>query len=359
MARILVVDDHAHDRYLLAALFTGHGHEITEAANGEEALAAARSQRPDLIVTDVMMPVMDGFELCARLRDDQVLSDTPVMIYSATYTRPDEKNFAIATGANAYLQKPAETARLVQAAEALLSKPRPAKHIALDTFSDQHRKVLLRKLEQKVNELQTSNQELQASEQRVRTAMAAMVETVARMIEYRDPYTAGHQRRVGLMGSAIGRQLGLDARRIEGLLYGGYVHDVGKIGAPAEILTRPGRLSAVEKLLVHAHPRVGYEILRGIDFPWPVAMVALQHHERMDGSGYPDGVVGEAILLEARIIAVADVVESMATHRPYRPSLGLEPALQEIENGAGKLYDRDVVAACLRLFREQRYQLPN
>jgi HD-GYP domain-containing protein (c-di-GMP phosphodiesterase class II) len=142
------------------------------------------------------------------------------------------------------------------------------------------------------------------------------------------------------------------------LRFAGLVHDVGKITAPAEILSKPGRLTPTEYALIKTHAEHGYEILKGIDFPWPVAEVARQHHERMDGSGYPDGRVGEAIVLEARIVAVADVVESMASHRPYRAALGIEAALAEVERGAGRLYDAAVAAACVRLFRDHGYTLP-
>ena len=176
--------------------------------------------------------------------------------------------------------------------------------------------------------------------------------------EMRDPYTAGHERRVAEIALAIGREMGLDADRLEGLRIGGYLHDVGKIRIPTEILSKPGRLTPTEDSLIQQHPQDGYEVLKDVEFPWPVALVALQHHERWDGGGYPQGLVGEAILLEARIVAVADVIESMASHRPYRPAIGLEAALTEVEEGSGSRYAPQVAAACLRLFREGQYQLP-
>jgi HD-GYP domain-containing protein (c-di-GMP phosphodiesterase class II) len=157
---------------------------------------------------------------------------------------------------------------------------------------------------------------------------------------------------------AIGAELGFDGDRQQGLQVAGHLHDVGKISIPSEILSKPGRLSAIEYQLVQGHARSSYDVLRGVAFPWPVAAVALQHHERMDGSGYPQGLKGESIMFEARIVAVADVVEAMSSHRPYRHGLGIETALAEIEHGSGMLYDTDVAAACLRLFREKCYQLP-
>jgi PAS domain S-box-containing protein len=189
-------------------------------------------------------------------------------------------------------------------------------------------------------------------------AVLGTASAVSQMVELRDPYTAGHERRVGELSAAIAAELGLDDFCQQGLRIAGAVHDVGKIVIPTEILTKPSRLSAVEYELLKQHAEQGYEVLKNVDFPWPVAEVARQHHERMDGSGYPRGLKGEEILLEARITAVADVVESMSTHRPYRAALGLEKALLEIEQGAGIRYDADAAAACLRLFREKGYAIP-
>lgn len=177
--------------------------------------------------------------------------------------------------------------------------------------------------------------------------------------EMRDPYTAGHERRVAEIAVAIGREMGLGEDQLDGLRIGGYLHDVGKMIVPAEILAKPTRLTPVEYGLVQQHVQAGYDILKGVDFPWPVANIAHQHHERIDGSGYPQGLKGDDIILEARIIAVADVVESMASHRPYRPGLGMDKALAEIERGTGTAYDPVAVAACLRLFREKGFVIPD
>ena len=191
----------------------------------------------------------------------------------------------------------------------------------------------------------------------LKSALMSAVDVARIMSEMRDPYTAGHQRRVGDLAGAIGTELGLDADRVEGLRVAGNLHDVGKITVPSEILSRPGKLSALEYQMIQAHAQAGYEVLKGVQFPWPLAEVALQHHERLDGSGYPQGLMGDAILLEARIMAVADVVEAIASHRPYRAALGLEAALAEIESGSGCRFDPAVVQACLKLFREKSYTL--
>jgi HD-GYP domain-containing protein (c-di-GMP phosphodiesterase class II) len=163
---------------------------------------------------------------------------------------------------------------------------------------------------------------------------------------------------VGELAAAIGTELGLTEHQVTGLRVAGGVHDVGKIAVPAEILSKPTRLSSAEFAIVKTHAQQGYEILKDIDFPWPVAETVWQHHERLDGSGYPRGLRGDEISLEARIMAVADVVESMSTHRPYRPALGVKAAVAELESKAGSLYDPVVVAACVRLFHQKGYQLP-
>jgi len=186
----------------------------------------------------------------------------------------------------------------------------------------------------------------------MRASLAQTVVAISRAVEARDPYTSGHQRRVAELACAIAAGMGVDADRIEGIRMGGTIHDIGKIQLPAEILSKPSKLSEMEYNLIKNHPQVGYDILKDIAFPWPVADIAHQHHERLDGSGYPQGLKGEQICLEARIVAVADVVEAMSSHRPYRAGLGVDKALQEIEQGRGVLFDAQAVDACLRLFRQ-------
>lgn len=194
---------------------------------------------------------------------------------------------------------------------------------------------------------------------RLESVFMGAVGLATTMSEMRDPYTVGHERRVAEIAVAIGKELGLDAERLQGLKVGAHLHDIGKISIPVEILVKPGKISPVEHDLIRAHARAGYDILKAVDFPWPVEQIALQHHERMDGSGYPNGLMGENILLEARIVAVADVLEAMSSHRPYRPGLELDAALAELERGHGQLYDPAVVSACLRLFREKGFKLPS
>lgn len=192
--------------------------------------------------------------------------------------------------------------------------------------------------------------------EKLKTALTETIEAVARMVEKRDPYTAGHQQRVSELAVAIAGELGLDEQCIEGIRLGGMILDIGKISIPAEILSRPGRLARVEYEIVKSHAQIGYDIIKDVHFPWPVAVMVWQHHERMDGSGYPQGLKGDEIIQEARILAVADVVEAMVSHRPYRPGLEHEVALAEIEQGRGRLYCPQAADACLRLFREKQFQ---
>ncbi len=211
---------------------------------------------------------------------------------------------------------------------------------------------------QDVSERERDKAEIQRYIKSLEHATEATLQSVAVIVEKRDPYTAGHERRVGELAAAIGKEMGLSEHQIKGLRLAGFVHDVGKIAVPAELLAKPTRLTDIEMALIRVHAQAGYDVLKGVEFPWPIAEVALQHHERLDGSGYPNGLKGDEILLESRIMSVADVVESMFSHRPYRPGLGIDAALAEIEQFKGSRYDAQVVAACNTLFLERGYKFP-
>jgi PAS domain S-box-containing protein len=213
-------------------------------------------------------------------------------------------------------------------------------------------------LVQDISEKKRAEEAIQRYVEQLKSALMSTVDVATTLSEMRDPYTAGHERRVAEIAVAIGAELGLNERQQEGLRVAGHLHDIGKITIPSEILSKPGRLSAIEFQLVQGHAQASFDVLKNVEFPWPVAQVALQHHERMDGSGYPQGLKGEAILLESRVMAVADVMEAMSSHRPYRAGLGIEKALAEIERGRGTAYDADAADACLRLFRNRGYQMP-
>jgi putative nucleotidyltransferase with HDIG domain len=197
--------------------------------------------------------------------------------------------------------------------------------------------------------------EMQNSLDKLQKAFEGVVQAMAIVMEMKDLYTSGHQQRVSHLACALAAELNLPEERIEGLRVAGLLHDLGKIAVASEILSKPGKINEYEFAIIKAHPRIGYDILKAIEFPWPVADIILQHHERLDGSGYPAGLKGEEILLEAKILGVADVVEAMSSHRPYRPAIGITQALEEISQNKGLSYAPEVVEACVRLFSEKGF----
>ncbi|MBU1712240.1 MAG: transporter substrate-binding domain-containing protein, partial [Proteobacteria bacterium] len=208
-----------------------------------------------------------------------------------------------------------------------------------------------------ITERKQAEEQLKHTLESLRKAFGTTVQVMVSAVETRDPYTSGHQLRVANIARAIATELGLSQDQIEGLRMAGSIHDIGKLSVPAEILSKPGKLSDLEFSLIKEHAQKGYEMLKDVESPWPLAEIVYQHHERMDGSGYPRKLKKDEIIMEARIMAVADVVESMASYRPYRPALGINAAFEEIEKNKETLYDADVVDACLRLFREKGFQL--
>ncbi len=559
--KILVVDDKEDARYLLSALLTGHGHQVLTASNGQEALDRARAEPPDLIISDILMPVMDGFRLCREIRSDETLRGKLFVFYTATYTQDSDADFAMKIGADDFITKPTEPDAFLARIEAVvesaergaaahepsvtqetevlrlysdrlvaklekrsldlqteLAKRQQAEEavrrhakrleilrdidiaileahspesvagiavkalhstlltawssvatfdastaqatvIAVEGGSGQTMQVgdvlpierfgvaddlakgvvrriddvaaleersrkqdaLLRAgvrsyivvplrargeligalnvgfsaagaatddavqavtelgnqlavalrqaqlrldverqaaaLERDVHEISEAKAKLEESYRQLSLTLNQTVQALGAAVEVRDSYTAGHQRRVTELALAIARRLGLSEDRLQGLRVAGLMHDIGKLAIPSEILSKPTKLSEVELKLIQAHPEVAWSILNTIDFPWPIAEIVVQHHERIDGSGYPKGLRREEILLEARILAVADVVEAMSSHRPYRPALGMEAALAEIRTGKGKRYDEQVADACVGLLETGEFSL--
>ena len=516
---ILVVEDSPVQTELLRRALEGAGYRVIAAADGAQGLAMARKERPAAIITDINMPVMDGYAMSQALREDESFNPTPIIILTML-NDPEDLIRGLNTGADGYLTKPYEASALVGQLESLLKDP-PDRgprverrkvevrlgdktfmvdahgprilNLLMSTYQNlvlQNRVLmatqselsdLTQSLEQKVSEKTTAlaNSELRfrslieratdlllvmdtrgvityvspsanklfgyqtaevlgttfldyahpddriaamsdlkearvfsrrvhesefrfrckdgswvvldaiarseldnpaiggivvnarditerkkADEQiklqvvQLQAALMRTVEVATNLSGMRDRYTAGHERRVAEIAAAIGALMGFDAQRQQGLRVAGLLHDVGKIVIPAEILAKPSRLSAIEFKLIQQHAQTGYEVLKDVEFPWPVAEVALLHHERMDGSGYPQGLKGEAIPVEARIVAVADVIEAMTSHRPYRAGLGLEQALSEIERGRGTIYDATAADAGLSLFRDHGYVIP-
>jgi PAS domain S-box-containing protein/putative nucleotidyltransferase with HDIG domain len=222
------------------------------------------------------------------------------------------------------------------------------------TFMPQSKHFLV--FHRDISERKQAVEHLKESFERLRRSLESTVSALASAFEVRDPYTAGHQQRVTDLACAIAEEMGLSEEQIDGIRMAGLIHDIGKINIPAEILNKPGQLTEIEYSLFKNHPQVGHDVLQTVEFPWPVAKIVLQHHERMDGSGYPQGLSGDEIMLEARILAVADIVEAIASHRPYRPARGAGDALEEILHNKGTMYDPEVVDACLRVFYEKGFK---
>ncbi|HQQ86740.1 MAG TPA: PAS domain S-box protein [Smithellaceae bacterium] len=613
---ILIVDDNDTNLYVLKSLLESESMETITAKNGKEALAKAHSHPPDLIVSDILMPVMDGYTLCRHWKSDDQLKHIPFIFYTATYTEAKDEKFALSLGADLFIVKPQEPEVLINMLSKFLSaqyvvKPAQLKPLGEEMeFFRQYNEILFSKLEKKMLDLETANQQLKMLEERyrlsfentsdvifivdenlnilsmsqsaekilgykpeefigklvtdmkhiftpasferaiadamlilkgetisakiyefmakdgtikigevsgspimrngqvtgfvsiarditdrrrmedelrnsaqkyrtiledmndmyyeldlkgnmtffnkallsltarspeelqgmnfrdymssegsedalkifgeiyktgkprlfvneivtktgevkyfesqagllldenkqpigfrgiarditdrkkaqderdqvlarLRKTLGTMIQAMSAAVEARDPYTSGHQRRVAALARSIAAEMNLSRDQIEGIRMAASIHDMGKISIPAEILSMPRKLSKLEFDLVKTHSQAGHDIIKDIDFPWPIANIILQHHERIDGSGYPHGLRGDNILLEARILAVADVVEAMASYRPYRPALGLDTALEEITRNKNILYDGEVVEACLKIFREKKYE---
>jgi putative nucleotidyltransferase with HDIG domain len=267
------------------------------------------------------MPGLNGIELTKRVKQNYN-SDVIVM---TGFAEDFDYEKVIESGASDFFQKPINSKELMLRLKRVLKE-----------------RILLA-------ERNRADKELKKNIEKLQNAQEQTVAALASASEIRDPYTSGHQKNVTKLACSIAEHMGLSADFIKGLHIAGLLHDIGKISVPAEILSKPGKITKDERNIIRNHCRVGYNILKGIEFQWPVAEIVLQHHERMDGSGYPLGIRGEEILLEARILAVADVIEAMSSHRPYRAALGLDEALKEIRKKRGILFDPVVVDACLDL----------
>jgi HD-GYP domain-containing protein (c-di-GMP phosphodiesterase class II) len=288
---------------------------------------------------------------------DPAISIILVTGYRSTSTSSDQavSNFSDNL---LYLQKPFYRQEIVQFSTALSIKWKAERqlmnlHSELESLVETRTAELLESNKLLKSEIENRKQiqlELEQSFANLKKVTDATIQAIALIVEKRDPYTSGHQRRVAELTRALAETIGLSEDQIEGAYVAASIHDIGKISLPAEILSKPIQLSEIEISLIQAHAQAGYDILKGLDFPWPIADIIIQHHERMDGSGYPQGLSGDRISIEARIIGVADVVETMSSHRPYRPSMGIEKALEEITLNSGTLYDSQVVDACLNIF---------
>ena len=325
---ILVVDDEETLRYLIREGVERSGYGCSVASDGLEALKILEEKGADVVISDIMMPGMDGIELAKRIKEEY---DADIILITGFIDEYSYDN-VIELGVSDFLEKP----------------------IGIEELILRLKRVLRERTN--IRERNRAEEELRDSLKKLRTAMESIVEAIGLAIEKKDPYTSGHQKRVATFAGAIAKEMGLSQDQIDGLRMAAMIHDIGKNAIPGQILSKPAKLTKLEMEMIKEHSQIGYDILKGIEFPWPVAQMVLQHHERIDGSGYPQGLLGDEIYLGAKILGVADVVEAMASHRPYRASLGLDKAMEEISKNSGIFYDPDVVDAALRLLREKRFE---
>ncbi|MEW6614365.1 MAG: HD domain-containing phosphohydrolase [Thermodesulfobacteriota bacterium] len=338
--RILVVEDESPIRNLLKRLLETNDYQCTLAANAEEAREFLKKSHFELILSDQVMPGETGLEFLKYALPNY--PETRAIMVSVMDS-PGIAKEAMELGVYGYIIKPFEANELLISVENALRRRQ----------SEINERCLRENLEQMVQE---RTRELQEALKKLRKSMDGIIQAVAMTVESRDPYTAGHQKRVANLAYIIASEMRLQEDKLEGTRMAGTIHDLGKVSVPSEILSKPGSLNEIEFGLIKGHALVGYNILKDIDFPWPMAQIVFQHHERINGSGYPQGLSGEGILMEAKILGVADVVEAMASHRPYRPALGTDKALEEISRNKGILYDADVADACLKVFTEKGFK---
>ncbi len=377
--RILAVDDESTVRDLYQGILKSNhpstalpDFEVTCCSQGDEAVEAVKRSFKEnapyaVAFLDLNMPPgPDGEWTAEEIHNlDPRINTVVVTGYHGTNFSNSEDQTRFSDKL-LYLQKPFHPREIIQFATALSIKWQAEKqlltiHADLENLVEQRTAELLksnRLLKIEVENRKGMQQELQQSFESLKIAMHSTIQAISMTVEKRDPYTSGHQQRVAILAKTIAEELELPESQIESIYMAAAIHDIGKISLPAEILVKPIPLSDIEVSLVQTHAQAGYDILKGIEFPWAIADIVLQHHERMNGSGYPRGLAGDDIVFEARIICVADVVETMASHRPYRPSIGMDKALEEIADNRGVLYDPRVVDACLKIFREKEFCFP-
>ncbi|OQX27931.1 MAG: hypothetical protein BWK80_02780 [Desulfobacteraceae bacterium IS3] len=330
---VLCIDDEEMIRFTVGDYLEDSGYTVLMAENGKTGLEIFREKKPDVVLVDLMMPEVNGFEVVSAVKQES--PQTPIIVISGTGIIQDVIE-ANRRGAWDYLTKPIQSLAVLQhVVEKSLEKA------ALIRENEAYKKSLEEKVRKRTLALEKINTQL-------REILWETVNALSVMTDKRDPYTSGHQKRVSVLALDIAAEMGFSEDRMEAIKVASLLHDIGKIYVPAEFLSKPTRLEPEEMQVIRKHSFMGYDILINIAFPWPIAEIVYQHHERIDGSGYPRGIKGDDILLEAKIIAIADVVEAMSSHRPYRPSLDISKAISEIESGKGKIY----CPACADAFLE-------
>ncbi len=341
---VLCIDDEEMIRFTVGDYLEDSGYTVLMAENGKTGLEVFREKKPDVILVDLMMPEVNGFEVVSAVRQES--PQTPIIVISGTGVIQDVIE-AIRRGAWDYLTKPIQSLRVLEhVVEKSLEKA------ALIRENEAYKKSLEEKVRRRTRALEKINTQL-------REILWETVSALSVMTDKRDPYTSGHQKRVSVLALALAEEMGFSQDGLEAIKVASLLHDIGKIYVPAEFLSKPTRLEPEEMQVIRKHSFMGYDILINIAFPWPIAEIVYQHHERIDGSGYPRGLKEKEILPEAKIIAIADVVEAMSSHRPYRPSLEIERAIEEIESRKGKIYCSDCAEAFLRIVRKDIQKIKN
>ncbi len=343
MSKILIVDDEKSIRNTFEIFLTKEGHEVFLAEDVDTAIKIFKKHDLDLIVTDIIMPKSTGLELLNAVNAEK--NEIPVIIMTGEPTVDTAKE-AVKNDAHDYLIKPVAKESLIKTVGYALEKKR-----LID--AKKNLEIENKKYRDNLEELVKKRTEA------LQKAVNGTVETIAKILEQKDPYTAGHERRVGALALEIAKKMNLDEEKQKQIYYAGYLHDIGKLSVPSEILSKPGKITQGEFGVIKEHVRSGYDLTKDMELTWPIADIILQHHERMNGSGYPNGISGDEIKLEAKILAVSDVIEAMTSHRPYRPGFGIETALDEIKSNAGELYDKKVSEAAVELFEKDGYDFSN
>ncbi len=322
--RIMIVEDEAIVSMELRYMVESMGYEVAgTASSGDDAVARANELVPDLILMDILLQGdRDGIDAAEEIRRDKSIP----IIYVTAFADDATLQRAKITSPYGYVIKPIQYKELNTAIEIALYKHR-------------------------------ADMQMQGHIEKLHKTIEGIINAMAKTVEIRDPYTAGHQRRVARLAKMISEHLGLTQAEVDGVYMASMIHDIGKLSIPSEILSKPGKLSETEFNILKIHPESGFEILKNIEFPWPIAEMVLQHHEKLNGSGYPSGMKGDEMLAGARVMVVSDVVEAMASHRPYRAALGIGRAIEEITQNRGILYDPEVVDACIKLVNTPGFDL--
>ncbi|HPR17418.1 MAG TPA: response regulator [Candidatus Cloacimonadota bacterium] len=403
---ILIAEDSPTQRMKLKFMLENAGYKVIAAKDGKIALEALQTNEPSLVISDIEMPEMSGLELCHAIRSNDAYQNIPIILLTS-HKDPQVVLKGLEFGADNFLIKPYDERYLLEKIENMFNN----KLVAIsagdsdDTniiFSGERYSITANKtqilslflslyqtmyqqnsdLEKTRSKLKSLNESLETQVKertkvllhevtvrkqaeddlketlnKYKKTMNEAILAISYTIETRDPYTAGHQKRVARLSNEIATRMNLDEKQKELIRMASIVHDIGKISIPIGILNKPGRLSEIEFNLIKAHSQNGYDIIRQVDFPWPIANIVLQHHERLDGSGYPQGLAGNDILPEAKIIAVADVVEAISADRPYRPGLGFKTAIEELKKNSGIYYDPEVVEKCLEIITDKDFDI--